>query len=317
MDLSIIATLYRSAPHLEEFCARMARAAEDIPNSDYEIILVNDGSPDRALDMALELQCGNPRLKVVDLSRNFGHHPAMMMGLAQARGKLVFLIDSDLQEDPELLRSFHQVLRDQRADVVYGVQDDRQGSWFDRVSGALFYKFFNFLSTDPIPPNLMTVRLMTRRYVDALLEHREVELLIAGLWARTGFRQLGVPVQKKPKKGTTYHLMRKISLMVTAVTSFSNKPLVFIFYLGILIFLCATVGASVLIARRLLFDVIASGWLSIIVSIWMASGLVLFGQGVLGIYLAKIFLETKRRPIAIIRQIYEADSNQESTPLAG
>lgn len=315
MELSIVATLYRSAGHMEEFCARASRAAEQVTPS-YEIILVNDGSPDNSLDVALALQRAHPHIKVVDLSRNFGHHAAMMTGLAQTTGNLVFLIDSDLQEDPELLGNFHDVLHRQHADVVYGVQDNRQGHWFERVSGNLFYKMFNVLSSDPIPANLMTVRLMTRRYIDALLQHREVELIISGLWARTGFRQVGVPVQKKPKKGTTYNLLRKITLMVNAVTSFSDKPLVAIFYIGTIICLVATLSAGILIARRLVFGMIASGWLSMIVSLWLASGLVLFAQGVLGIYLAKIYLEVKRRPIAIIRHVYEPASNQDAPRIA-
>ena len=126
MHLSIVATLYRSAPHLEEFHARVCRAAA-AASDDYELILVNDGSPDESLDIALRLLAGDARLRIVDLARNFGHHKAMMTGLAHARGELVFLIDSDLEEEPELLPLFVDRMRETHADVVYGVQNSRRG----------------------------------------------------------------------------------------------------------------------------------------------------------------------------------------------
>src|SRR6476659_6261989 len=119
MRLSIVATLYRSAGSLGEFHRRMSRAAAAFAGS-YEIILVNDGSPDESLQMALTLQETDPSVRIVDLSRNFGHHKAMMTGLSYARGDLVFLIDSDLEEDPELLASFESARQGQGADVVYG-----------------------------------------------------------------------------------------------------------------------------------------------------------------------------------------------------
>ena len=134
MDLSIVTTMYQSAPHLEEFYRRCCVAAEKITQH-YEIILVNDGSPDSSLDIAVSLHEGDERVRVIDLSRNYGHHKAMMTGLAHARGKLVFLIDCDLEEDPELLEPFHEELLVSGADVTYGVQDSRGGRLFGRVAG--------------------------------------------------------------------------------------------------------------------------------------------------------------------------------------
>src|SRR6266480_3840502 len=157
MTLSIVTTLYNSAPYVEEFYVRVCAATEQI-TEDYEIILVNDGSPDNSLEIALSIYHKDPRVRVIDLSRNFGHHKAMMTGLIHARGKLVFLLDSDLEEEPELLEQFYQLLKAKDADVVYGVQEKRKGRLFERVSGTLFFKLFNFLSTYPIPPNLITVR---------------------------------------------------------------------------------------------------------------------------------------------------------------
>src|SRR5262249_22005503 len=152
-------TLYYSAPYLEEFYARIKTEAERITH-DYEIIFVNDGSPDNALNIAIALYENDDQVRIIDLSRNFGHHKAIMTGLAHARGSLVFLIDSDLEEEPELLGKFYNEIHNSGADVVYGVQRTRKGGFFERISGSIFYRIFNWLSIYPIPQNLITVRLM-------------------------------------------------------------------------------------------------------------------------------------------------------------
>src|SRR4051812_40198993 len=217
MRLSIVTTLYRSEMSLREFHQRISVAAA--PLGDYEIVYVNDGSPDDSLRVVLELFHEDRHVRVIDLSRNFGHHKAMMTGLAHARGDLVFLIDSDLEEDPELLSTFADALRQSAADVVYGVQQRRRGDVFERWSGWLFFKIFNALSDHRIPANVLTVRLMTKRYVSALLAHRERETTIAGLWAITGYRQVAHPVVKHVKSPTTYSLVHRIDVLVNAITS--------------------------------------------------------------------------------------------------
>src|SRR5207247_3860558 len=131
----------------------------------------------------------DPRMRIIDLSRNFGQHRAIMTGLAHASGRLVFVLDSDLEEPPELLADLHHEMVASGADVVYGVQPRRKGGWFERWSGAFFYKLFNWVAAENIPENVMCARLMTRRYVDALLAHREREVFLQGLWAITGFQQ--------------------------------------------------------------------------------------------------------------------------------
>jgi len=304
MDLSIVTTLYYSSPYLEEFYRRIKREAEEI-TGDYEIILVNDGSPDNSLDIAISLYERDEKVKVIDLSRNFGHHKAMMTGLAHAKGALVFLIDSDLEQEPELLGKFYDELRKSDADVVYGVQQTRRGDLFERITGDLFYKLFNLLSDYPLPSNLLTIRLMTQRYVASLVEHRERETIIAGLWAVTGFKQAPLFVHMHHKGNSAYNPLRKITITVNAITSFSNRPLVFIFYMGCIISSFASIAALYLVVRRIFFDTLLSGWPSLIVSVWLMGGLTIFCLGVIGIYLSKIFMETKKRPYTIIRQFYE------------
>ena len=199
MLISIVTTLYHSAPYLQEFYERSRRAAEKI-TTDYEILLVNDGSPDNSLERALTIQKQDSRVVVIDLSRNFGHHRAMMTGLSYARGEYIFLLDGDLEEEPEWLLTFYEALRRDSLDVVYGVQERRKGDLFEQWSGALFYKLFNVFSNTPIPANSVIARLMTRRYVRQLLQHREREVFIPGLWQVTGYRQRPWPVTKTLKR---------------------------------------------------------------------------------------------------------------------
>ncbi len=300
--LSIVTTLYRSADHLQEFYRRTTAAASRV-TTDYELILVDDGSPDDSLTIALSLASADPRVSVVELSRNFGHHRAMMTGLQRARGELVFLIDCDLEEHPEWLEPFLERLRAADADVVFGVQEARKGSWFERMSGEWFYRLFNLLSDYPIPANVSTARLMRRRYVRNLVAHRDREVFIGGLWAITGFRQVSVPVTKASTSETTYTLRRRLRILIDAVTSFSRRPLVLVFYMGLAIVCVATVGVVYLIYERLASGFLP-GWASLIVSVWMLGGLTLFSIGLIGLYLSRIFMETKRRPYTVVRQVY-------------
>lgn len=304
MELSIVTTMYRSAQFLPEFYRRASEAAARL-TSDYEILLVNDGSPDECLDVALRLVESDARVRVVDLARNFGHHRAIMTGLAHARGERIFLIDCDLEEEPELLPSFAAEMASTRADVVYGVQGVRKGGLLERVSGSVFYRLFNALSDYPVPANLVTVRLMTRRYVEALLRHDERELFLGGIWSITGFEQHPVAVRKGSRAGTSYTLRRRVALFVNAITSFSSKPLVLVFWLGTFISMGAMAATVVLIVRKVFFGKLLVGWPSLMVSIWLLGGLTIFCLGIIGIYLAKIFVEVKRRPYSIVRQVYE------------
>lgn len=304
MKLSIVATLYQSASCLAEFHQRASAAARQLAGDDYEVILVNDGSPDNSLDLAVQLAESDDHVMVVDLSRNFGHHKAMMTGLAHSRGEQVLLIDSDLEEEPEYLISFAEQMERESCDVVYGVQEKRRGGWFERWSGQWFYRVFNFLTGLDLPKNIVTARLMTRRYVDALLLHREREILIAGLWHITGFDQRPQIIKKHSTGETTYTFRRKISVLVNAVTSFSNAPLVGIFYIGISISLLASIYIVYLVANWMFLAKPMSGWTSVMASIWLLGGMVISFIGVVGIYLSKIFSETKQRPYTIVRKIY-------------
>lgn len=303
MKLSIVSTLYQSAPYIDEFYRRATEAAKRLTD-EYEIVIVNDGSPDDSLARVIRLAELDSHVIVIDLSRNFGHHKAMMTGLSHSYGEQVFLIDSDLEEEPEWLLSFSAQMERDRCDVVYGVQEQRKGGLFEQWSGVWFYRFFRMLTGLTLPENIVTARLMTRRYVDALLRHDEREVFLAGLWHITGFDQRLQTIKKHNTSGTTYTLRRKMSVLVNSITSFSNAPLKAIFYIGVAISLLAGGFATFLIINWIFLAQPLSGWTSVMASIWLLGGAIISSIGVIGIYISKIFVETKHRPYTIVRQIY-------------
>ncbi len=304
MELSIVTTMYNTAAQIGEFCDRISRCAERLTDR-FEIILVNDGSPDNSRDLAMKLVAANPRIVLVDLSRNFGHHQAMMAGLEQAQGERVFLVDCDLEEEPELLEQFHsRFVAEGDCDVVYGYQTRRKGSLFERFSGWLFYKVINFLSDVAFVENPLTARLMSRRYVDALLKYRERELVIGGIWVLAGFKQVGIAAAKGFRGASSYSLAAKLRMMVNSVTSFSARPLFVIVFFGLGISTLSLAGMLYLLLRVLIFGSVVPGWASVMISVWFLGGLIILFLGVIGTYVAKIFIETKNRPLTIVRAVH-------------
>lgn len=304
MKLSVVSTLYKSSAFIEEFIARTVATAKSL-TSDLELVIVDDGSPDDSLKKVLKLKSSYPTMKVIQLSRNFGHHEAILTGLHYAQGDLIFLMDCDLEEAPEDLTRFVAAMKeDPEIDVVYGVQRQRSKGFLDKLLGRAYYKVFNLLSAMEIPRNLTTTRLMSRSFVDALLEHEEVDVLLSGLWANTGFRQVPLEVEKKFKGTTSYDLSRQLKILVRSITSFSGKPLVYIFYLGLIISLIAFVAIVWITYEKLFAHVGLSGWTSLFVSIWFIGGLLMLSVGVVGIYVERIFRQVKQRPRTIVKKIF-------------
>ncbi|AEI35787.1 MULTISPECIES: glycosyltransferase family 2 protein [Francisella] len=305
MKLSIVTTLYKSAAYIEEFYRRVSLEAKNI-TEDYEIIFVDDGSPDNSLQKTIRIQKEDAKVKVLELSRNFGHHKAILTGLAHARGQFVFLIDSDLEEEPELLGKFWKEMQSNKnIDVVYGVQESRKGNSFEKWSGDLFYSFFNKISDVKVPRNVLTCRLTTQDYNKALTSHKEREVFLAGLWIISGFNQKPLVVKKHSHSETTYSLRHKFSMLFNSLTSFSSFPLKFIFYLGSFISIFSFIFAATIIFKKLFLGVQLEGWSSLIVSLWFLGGIIIFSIGLVGIYISKLFSEVKQRPYTIIRKTYK------------
>jgi putative glycosyltransferase len=307
MRISVVSSLYNSAEFISELHRRLSETLKRITD-DYEIILVNDGSPDASLTVALEIiKKGKSHLKLVDLSRNCGQHKALITGLKHATGDFVFMMDSDLEEEPEWIEQFWAKLQkyNGEVDVIYGVQSTRRGKLFERLSGRTFYKVFNLLSAVKVQNNPIPFRLMTKRYVDALLQFKEQEVFFLGISLLAGFEQRSILVQKHTSSSTTYNIIKKIDQFINAITSFSKRPLMFVFYLGAIISSLSFIFLLMILIQYLFFGVSVEGWTSLIVSIWLVGGIMIFCTGIIGIYLSKIFIEVKNRPYSIIKNIYE------------
>ncbi|MCI5160872.1 MAG: glycosyltransferase [Candidatus Electrothrix sp. AX5] len=305
MRLSIVSTLYNSSNSISEFYKRVSAVAHQFAGEEYEIILVNDGSPDDSFDKAIHFTKQDENLVLVDLSRNFGHHKAILTGLKYAKGDFVFLLDSDLEEEPEWLFAFYPLMKEKKCDVVFGVQKKRKGGWFECWSGWVFYRTFKLITGVKIPENWVTARLMTHRYVSALLQHQERELSIGGLYLLTGFDQYPKSIVKNSLSVSTYTLGKKIAVFVDAVTSLSSRPLIGVFYTGAFIFTFSLLYTFYILTNWMFLAVPPSGWTSLIVSVWLLSGLTISFLGIIGIYLSKIFLEAKHRPLSLVREIHK------------
>ena len=233
MDLSIVSTLYYSEPFLDEFIKRCVASAEKV-TLDFEFVLIDDGSPDASLRKALLYAQSEPRIKIIELSRNFGHHAAILAGLAHAKGDLIFLLNSDLEEPPELLRDFLDVMQRENADVVFGVHDRSQGTLFHRWSGSIFWMVFNLFSEVREEINRCTISVMTRQYAEIMSGFPERNVSLNGLFAWPGFKQVAVRIERSiQRQKSTYTFRKRLALFSKSIVDFSAAPLVAIFYLGL------------------------------------------------------------------------------------
>ena len=308
MKLSIVTTLYKSGPYVEEFHRLASEAARHITD-DYEIVMVDDGSPDNSLEIACAIARNDSRVRVVELSRNFGHHKAMMTGLDHARGELCFLIDSDLEENPALLGGFHDTMQSTDCDVVFGFEEGRTGSAIKSKGGAIAWHLINRLLSIDVPRNHCTVRLMRREYVDALLLHRESNTVIGGLWVITGFRQVGIAISKEHRKESSYSFLLRFAGLLNAITSFSTVPLNLMVGFGMIVSFVSFAFGIFVVLDKLVHNS-AAGWASLIVSIWFMGGMIVFCLGIIGIYISKIFIETKNRPYTIVRRLHNFEARK-------
>ncbi len=306
MKISVVTSLYRSAPYVEELHRRCVEAIRATGASDYEMILVNDASPDDSLEIAKRIADRDSCVLVIDLARNFGQHKAMMTGLGSATGDYVFVMDSDLEDEPEWLTLFHREITARNCDVVYGVNNNLKGGWFYSRARNLFYLVLNFLSSVDFPPNVCSARLMSRRYVDALLQFTERELFMAGVWHMAGFTQLPIEVVKHDTSPISYSTTQLASVFVNAITAFSTRPLAIISVFGVGLSLVAFAFTTWVFYQKLVRGVDVEGWASVMAAVLMIGGISLFFNGVIAIYIAKIFIEVKQRPRTIVKEIHRA-----------
>lgn len=303
MKISVVTSIYNSANYLEEYYSRHLKCIQDL-GLDHEFVFVNDGSPDNSIEVATELSKKDPKVVVVDLSRNFGQYAAIFAGLKQASGDLIFMSDADLEDAPENLTVFYnELLADDKMDVVYGVMKARKGGFVRKKLGGMFFKIMAKISGVPVPGNQAWQRIMTKRYVDALMTFDEVETFPAGLLYLTGFGQKPHEIEREYKGSSTYSFIKRMNAAIDAISSFSSKPLFYIGMLGFGITIFSFLLLIYIFVSKLFVIEYQAGWSTVITSVWFIGGLMLTSIGIVGIYLSKIFNQVKKRPVYIVKDI--------------
>jgi len=306
--LSIVTTLYKSSSTIAEFVQRALAAAERCTSS-VEITIVDDGSPDDSAAIVRAIADRDPRVRLVKLSRNFGHHRAMLAGLEHARGKRVFLIDCDLEEAPELLIDMIAAVEQNPVDCLYGVQIGRKGGSIERFSGRAFYWLFGALSEVKIPHNVSTLRLMSRRYVDSLLLFRDRNPVFVPLSLLAGYPQAPFLFTKNSTSETTYSLYKRVSLLVLAITTFSGRPLQIMFAASVFLALLGLTYGTYVVVRSLM-GTVQDGWSSLMAVVVFFFSLNAMFTGLIGLYVKQILEEVKDRPRSLVQEIYERDTSK-------
>ena len=313
IKISVVAPCYNEERGLPEFVKRTDAVLRAL-KTEYELILVNDGSADNSATTAVALTNTYPHLKVVNLSRNFGHQVAVTAGLDIADGDAVVVIDADLQDPPELISEMVARWRE-GYQVAYGQRRTREGEkLFKILTAKFFYRILRRITKVNIPIDTGDYRLMDRKVVEAMRRLRESHRFLRGLVSWTGYRQIAVPYDRKPRfTGETHYPVRKMLLFsLDAFTSFSILPLRLLSFLGLFIVVMAILFSLYVLVVKI-FDpsFFLAGFPTIVLLITFFGGIQLLSLGVIGEYIGRIYEEIKRRPLYFVDTIYQNGSLQE------
>jgi len=312
MKLSIVVPCYNEEACLPALHERLGAAARPVFGEDYEIVLVNDGSKDRSWALMTALAETDPHLVAVNLSRNHGHQLALTAGLDLARGDLVLVIDADLQDPPELLGAMVETMRNQGADVVYGVRKSRAGETaFKRATAHGFYRLLANATDVDIPLDAGDFRLISRRALDVLLAMPEQARFIRGMVAWIGFKQVPILYNRDERFAgeSKYPLSKMVRFALDALTSFSSAPLKLASHAGL-----ALSAGSLLIVLYILYGWIAGrsiqGWTSLMLVVVVLGAVQMFVLALMGEYIGRLYNEAKGRPLYIVQEIAGASGRE-------
>jgi len=318
MHLSVVVPAYNEQAVLPEFHARLS-CVLDVLRCQAEILYVNDGSRDGTLEVMRLLKARDPRVAIVDLSRNFGKEIALTAGLDHATGDGVVVIDADLQDPPELIPELVRKWTE-GFDVVYGKRTKREGETFlKRATAFLFYRVMQRVSRVQIPEDTGDFRLLSRRAVDSLKQLREQHRFMKGLFAWIGYPQAAVSYRRDARFAgeTKWNYWRLWNFALEGITAFTIVPLKMATYLGIVVALGAFLYGGFIILRTLILGSPVPGYPSVMVVILFLGGVQLFFTGVIGEYLGRVFNETKGRPLYFVNEYQTAEPKAFEFPQIG
>ena len=311
--LSVVAPAFNEGDVLESFHERLGKVLDGM-SLEAEIVYVDDGSTDKTAAILEGLAAADPRVAVLELSRQFGKERALTAGIDHARGDAVVVIDADLQDPPELIPDLVAPWQEDGFEVVYALRVRREGeSWLRRSTASLFYRVIRRVSRVDIPRNTGDFRLLSRRAVDELKRLRERHRFMKGLFAWVGFAQKAVPYQREPRSAgrSKWNYWRLWNFALTGITSFTIAPLKIATYLGLLIALMAFAYAVVIVYKTLVWGNPVAGYPSLMTVILFLGGVQLMTMGVMGEYLGRMFEEVKQRPLYVVKSYRPAG---EQTP---
>lgn len=298
---SIVIPLYNEEEVVEE-CIKRVTAVCSAIEGDYEIIFVNDGSKDRTVDMVKETCAENRKIKLLSFSRNFGHQIAITAGMDFAKGDAVIVMDADLQDPPEVILDLIKKHKE-GFDVVYAVRSKRKGETiFKKWSSKIFYRFLRYMCNIDIPVDTGDFRLISRKVCNVMKNLTERNRYVRGLVSWVGFKQAAVEYVREERFAgeTKYPLKKMLKLSMDGITSFSTKPLTMSKNLGFLAALAGFIYMVIVILNKFIFGKTVQGWASLAVLILLIGGIQLIMLGIVGEYIARIFDESKNRPLYII-----------------
>lgn len=310
--ISYVFPIYNEEGNIDLLYRTMCEVTEQLADRyRTEFIFVNDGSRDSSLQSLVRLHESDPRVVVVDLARNFGHQVAVTAGLDIARGEAVVVMDSDMQDPPEV--SLEMITKwEEGFEVVYAQRRTRQDGMFKRATAFFFYRTLDRLTDIRIPKDTGDFRLLDRKVVDAMKSMRERNRFLRGLSSYAGYRQTAVPFDRAARHAgeTAYPLRKMISLALDGITGFSTVPLRLISQLGFLVSALAFLGIGYALVMKVFFpEITVPGWTLMIVAILAIGGMQLITLGVVGTYVGRIYTEVQARPLYFVSAVHSAGAS--------
>ncbi len=307
--ISIVIPFYNEEEIINHSYNEITKRLNNLKNQyNFEIVCINDGSKDKTLKLLLELAENDSRIKIIDLSRNFGHEMAILAGLENATGDAVITMDCDLQDPPELIEKMLKLWKE-GYEVVHAKRSKREkDSFFKKISAKFFYKIFNKLSSTKMPENVANFRLLDRKALDALLKFREHKRYYRGLSILIGFKQTFIEHERNERIAgkTKYPLKKMMKLAIDAILAFSSIPLQIITQIGVLISFASFLGIIYALVVKVFFPEYAvPGWAFTTIAIFFLGGIQILIMSIIGMYIERIYTEVLNRPHYIIRAIYE------------
>lgn len=310
IDISVIIPVYKNEPFIDELVSRLKVTLNTITH-DFEIIFVNDGSPDRSWERIKENAQTDPRVMGIRFSRNFGQHVAITAGLDYSTGNWAVVMDGDLQDKPEEIIKLYQKIGE-GYDVVFARRHRRRDGLFKKMASTLFYKMMDLLTGERSDSTVANFGIYSRKAIDYFNRMRERSRLFPLFIRWLGFKTAYVDVDHGERNSgkSAYTFSKKINLALDTIISISNKPLKLSIKFGFLLSFFSLLYGIFLIIKYLVWDIPVQGWTSLMVSIYFLSGLLLSMGGILGLYIGKVFDEVKNRPLYVIDEIVRLENEK-------